>query len=45
MRAVYYGGRYRVKQGLHLNTLAAAHRLLRQVFRAHSHLAKGTNYE
>jgi len=35
MRAAYYGERYGVKQGLHLNALGAAHRLLRQVFRAH----------
>jgi hypothetical protein len=29
-----------VKQGLHLNALGAIHRLLRQVFRARSHLAQ-----
>ena len=40
MRAVYYGERYGVKEGPHLNALGAAHRLLRQVFRAHSHLAQ-----
>ena len=32
MRAVYYGERYGVKQGLHPNASGAAHRLLRGTY-------------
>jgi len=31
-RAVYYGGRYGVKQVLHPNAFGAAHRLLRRPY-------------